>query len=147
MRASTLLVSLWMAACLAACAPTVYARGTPQPFDSACDGPNEGQQIAVDGYLRLPPSLDRADRVVLGLYRDRTYAGRPIGVMMRFGDGPNQAHKIASSYRDQDLRVHVVDGREVAFGTRLRVSGRVSFPARPADYDCLLMDPYVEEAR
>ena len=141
-----LLVLAGTSLCLSACRPAPAVPGTPQPFASACDKPNEGHVIAVEGFLRLPPSLSSSRSVMLRLYPDASFQGKPIGVLMPFGDGPNQVHNINSSYRDQDLKVHLADGAEVPFGRRVRVSGRVSFPFQPPDYDCVLQNPYVEEA-
>lgn len=147
MRASIVLLALAaMALCLAACVPASAAPGTPQAFIAACDKVNEGQLIAVEGYLRLPASLDSASTVVLRLYPDPSMQGKPVGVLMRFGDAPNQAHRISRSYRDSDLRVRLADGAVIPFGTRVRVSGRVYFPVQPQDYDCALRNPYVEPA-
>ncbi len=141
-----LLVIAGTSLCLAACVTTPAAPGTPQAFISACDKPNLGQYIAVDGYLRLPASLDSSRTVMLRLYPDPSFRGTPIGVQMRFGDGPNQVHKITSSYRDSDLMVHLADGKVIPFGTRVLVSGRMFFPAQPQDYPCELHSPYIEPA-
>ncbi len=139
-----LLVLAGMCACLAACAPATAVPGTPEAFIFACDKSNIGEIIAVEGYLRLPPTLDSTRSVMLRLYPDPSFQGKPIGVMMRFGTGPNQAQQINSSYRDEDLKVRLADGREIPFRTRVRVSGRMFVPIQPQDYDCALQDPYVE---
>ena len=148
MRPSTLLVLAWIAACLCACgAPAVPAPGTPQAFAFACTKPNEGQLIAVEGYLRLPAALDSTKSVMLRLYPDPSLKGRPIGVEMPFGDGANEARRINSSYRDNDLKVRLANGTVVPFGTRVRVSGRMYIPVQPQTYECALQDPYVEAAK
>ena len=121
--------------------------GITQDFAHACDKPNEGQQIAVVGYLRLPDTLDGGSSVVLRLYRDPAFTGRPIGVTMLFGDDANQAMKITSAYHDYDLKVHLADGSLVPFLTRVRVSGRVYYPITSQDFDCGLNNPYVEAAK
>jgi hypothetical protein len=139
-----LLVLAGTALCTAGCAHTPDAPGTPQAFIFACDKPNAGQYIAVQGYLRLPSSLDSGSSVMLRLYPDPSYMGTPIGVQMPFGDGPNQVHRINRSYRDNDLKVHLADGKVVSFRARVRVSGRMFFPALREDYPCALQDPYVE---
>jgi hypothetical protein len=147
MRPSTLLVLGWIGLCLGTCTPAVPAPGTPQPFSFACEKPNEGQLIAVEGYLRLPASLDSARNVMLRLYPDPSFQGSPLGVLMQFGDGANEAHKISSSYRDQDLKVRLADGTVVPFGQRVRVSGRMYLPVQAQDYPCALQNPYVEIAK
>ena len=142
-----LLVVVSTALCLSACTPQTAGPGTPQAFTFACARPNEGKRIAVEGYLRLPPSVASSQGVMLLLYPDPSLKGRPIGVMMRFGDKPNEAHKIISAYHDSDLKVHLADGTTVPFGTRVRVSGRMQLPVVPQAYDCDLRDPYVEAAQ
>ncbi len=143
----TLLVSLLGATCLAACVPALPAIGTPQPFDHVCDKPNEGQLIAVEGYLRLPDALTGGDSVELLLYRDLSFAGKPIGVSTRFGEKGNQARKISAPYHDDDLKVHLADGTLVPFGTKLRVSGRMHVPVISQAFDCELQNVYVEQAK
>ncbi len=139
-----LLVLAGMCSCLAACTPSAAVPGTPEAFIFACDKSNIGEIIGVEGYLRLPPSLDSTRFVMLRLYPDPGFKGKPIGVMMGFGNGPNQAQQINSSYRDEDLKVHLADGTEVPFRTRVRVSGRMFVPPETQDYDCALQNPYVE---
>jgi hypothetical protein len=131
---------------LPACVPATAGPGTPQSFAFACAKPNEGRQIAVEGYLRLPPSLDNTKSVMLRLYPDPSFKGTPVGVPLLFGDKGNEARKISSSYHDEDLRVYLADGIAVPFGTRVLVSGRMYFPVTPQDYDCALRNPYVEAA-
>jgi hypothetical protein len=142
-----LLVYAAVALGAAACTQPPAAPGTPQAFISACDKANLGQPIAVEGYLRLPPSLDGSRGVMLRLYPDPSLMGTPIGVQMPFGDGPNQVHGIHSSYRDSDLRVHLADGKVIPFGERVRVSGRVFIPILTQSLPCALQNPYIEEAK
>lgn len=147
MRAWHLLVIVGMASCMAACVPASPSAGLLQAFAQVCDQANQGLRVAVEGYLRLPDTLTDTGSVRLRLYRDSTYGGKPIGVSMRFGDGPNQASAIKSSFVDSDLKVHLANGKPVPFGTRLRVSGTVRFPIPPQDFDCELDDLYVELAK
>ncbi len=133
--------------CIAACTPGTAYPGALQDFASACGKFNEGQQIAVEGYLRLPDTLINKSSVELRLYQDLGFRSRPIGVIMLFGDGPNEATRITSPYHDEDLKVHLADGTVVPFRTRLRVSGRMSIPVSPSDFRCVLENPYVERAK
>ena len=146
MRATSLLVVVLTVAGLAACVPQAAYPGALQAFADACDKPNEGLQIAVEGYLRLPDTLDSTDSVVLRLYPDLSFSGTPIGVTMKFGDSPNEARSITSSFRDDDLKVRLADGKVVPFGTKVRVSGKMYFPIVPQDFKCGLENPYVEAA-
>ena len=132
---------------ITACTPRRSYPGVLQDFPSACEKYNESHQIAVEGYLRLPDTLTSTTSVELRLYRDLRFQGRPIGVPMLFGDSPNEAHKIVTSFRDEDLKVHLADGAVVPFRTRVRVSGRMHIPVGPTNFSCELEDPYVEEAK
>ena len=147
MRYSTLLVPLLGAICVIACAPATSRIGEFQPFSSACDKSNEGQWIGVEGYLRLPDTITPGNTVELFLYRDLTFSGKPIGATMPFGDGPNHAKRISSSFRDDDLKVYLADGTLVPFRTRVRLSGIMYYPITPQDFDCGLKNLYVEAAK
>ena len=147
MRPWILSVLVFVALSIIACDPSAPRPGPLQDFATACDRPNEGQTIAVEGYLRLPDSLMGSDSVDLLLYPNPEFTGEPVGVTMLFGDGPNRAENITSSYHDSDLKVHLADGRLVPFGTRVRVSGRMSYPVVPRDFACALENPYVEVAK
>ncbi len=147
MRPWTLPVLIATALTVMACAPQTAHSGPLQAFANACDKPNEGQVIAVEGYLRLPDSFTASDSIELRLYSDLSFTGRPIGVTINFGNGPNEARRINSSYSDTDLKVHLADGTEIPFGTKVRVSGKVYFPVIKQDFDCGLENVYVERAK
>ncbi len=147
MRPRTFAATILTALALAACVPTYAHAGALQDFSQACDKPNEGQWIAVEGYLRLPDLVTDNRFLDLNLYPDLTFRGKPIGVQMRFGNGPNEAELITSSYRDEDLKVHLADGTVVPFRTKVRVSGKMFFPIEPKNFDCELENPYVEETK
>lgn len=146
MRATHILAALAML-WLTACVPFTALPGTPQAFEEACSSPNEGVPIAVEGYLRLPPSLENTGSVILELFPDLSFEGKPIAVPVAFGDGPNQAHRVATAYRDDDLRVHLADGTEVPFGTRVRVSGRMYYVVTSEEFACGLENPYIEKIK
>ncbi len=141
----TLLVFL-TALSIPACVPSAAGPGIFQLFANACEKSNEGQRIALDGYLRLPDTVDNSRSVQLGLYPDLTFSGRPVGVLMLFGNGPNEAQKIPPAYHDDDLKVRLADGRVVPFGTRVRVSGRMYYPIDPRDFACVLENLYVQRS-
>ncbi len=147
MRSGILVVITLMALRITACSPRIARPGILQDFSNACDKANEGQEIAVEGYLRLPDVLTSSNSVELRLYRDATFSGKPIGVTMRFGNGPNEATKITTAYQDKDLQVHLANGTAVPFRTRVRVSGRMYYPLVPQDFACGLENPYVEPAK
>ncbi len=147
MRAWTLSVLLLLALSIGGCASSTARPGELQSFSTACDKPNEGVNIAVEGYLRLPDSFSGSRTIELRLYSDPSFSGKPIGVTLQFGNGPNQVRPITSSYRDEDLQVHLADGTGIPFRTRVRVSGVVIYPAFPQDFECSLENVYVERAK
>ena len=147
MRLSTLFATALTAFSIAACSGATPYPGTPQAFESACDPSNQGQVIAVEGYLRLPHAIESPSSVILDLYRDRTFSEKPIGVDMRFGDGVDQVQRITTAYHDSDLKVRMADGTLAPFLTRVRISGRVTFPPASGGHDCTLESPYVELAK
>jgi len=147
MRYWILLVPLLSSILMMACVTTTPRPGELQAFSQACEKSNEGALIAVEGYLRLPDTFTPGDSVELLLYRDLTFSGEPIAATMTFGDGPNQAVKISSSYQDSDLKIHLADGTLVPFGTKVRVSGSMHIPVIPQNFDCGLQNLYVEAAR
>ncbi len=147
MRVRILVVMALVCLCASACVSGTPYAGPLQDFSSACAPYNEGQQISVDGYLRLPDTLTSTSSVELRLYRDAGFHGRPIGVPVLFGDGPNEARRITTSFHDQDLIVHLANDAAVPFRTRVRVSGRMHIPIGPASFACELENPYVELAK
>ena len=147
MCAWSLLVPLLSALAIIACVPASPQPGEFQSFAGACDKPNEGQLIAVEGFLRLPDSFEGLDTVILRLYPDASFTGKPIGATIYFGSGPNQAELITGSYRDPDLKVHLSNGQLVPFGTKLRVSGRMYYPVVAQDFTCGLQNLYLEAAK
>ena len=147
MRYWILLVPLLSAILMMACVTTTPRPGELQAFSQACEKSNEGELIAVEGYLRLPDTFTPGDSVELLLYRDLTFSGEPIGATISFGEGPNQAERISSSYQDSDLKIHLADGSPVPFGTKVRVSGSMYLPVVPQNFDCGLQNLYIEAAK
>ncbi len=147
MRSWILSVLIVTSLAVIACSPVAARPGPLQDFANACDKVNEGELIAVEGYLRLPDSFTNGATVELRLYSDLSFRGQPIGVTMSFGDAPNQATRIDSSFRDSDLKVHLADGSQVPFGTRVRVSGIMYYPIAAQEFECGLQNPHVELAK
>lgn len=140
LAASLLAVSVFVSGC-GSSAPTV---GEAKDFATACDKANDGQRIAVTGYLRLPDSFTESSSVVLRLYETDEFDGQPIGVTVSFGDQPNQVVEVADQYQDEDLQVYLADGGVAGFGTLVRVSGTMYYPLVPQDFQCGLSNPLVE---
>ncbi len=144
-RLSMILFIFVLTACSSgpAAAPTV---GQVKDFANACDKANDGQRIAVTGYLRFPDSFTGSDSVVLRLYEQDDYSGKPIGVQVNFGDQPNQVTTVGDNYTDKDLKVHLANGQVAGYGTSVKVSGKVYFPLAAQDFPCALENPLVEAA-
>ncbi len=122
--------------------PTV---GESVAFADACSS-ESGERVAVEGYLRLPDEFTGDQSVVLRMYDTDAFEGPPVGVQIRFGSGANQIEMVPSSYTDDDLQVHLSDGAITGYGTRVKVSGSVYFPAVAQDFACGLENPLVEPA-
>ncbi len=144
-RLSMALFILVLAACgsPAAAAPSA---GQVRDFGAACDKANDGQRIAVTGYLRFPDSFSGNDSVILRLYETTDYSGSPIGVQINFGDQPNQVSMVSDNYTDRDLKVHMAGGQVAGYGTAVKVSGKVYFPLVSQVFPCALENPLVEAA-
>jgi hypothetical protein len=129
---------------LSACSQGAPVAGEEVSFAAACDRANDGQRIAVRGYLRLPETFTGDLSVVLRLYETDAYDGEPVGVQIRFGKEPNQIEQVPASYADEDLQVYLADGTVAGFGAPVKVSGKVYFPAVEQDFVCGLENPYLE---
>ncbi len=129
---------------LTACSQGPPTVGEEMSFAGACDRANKGERIAVQGYLQLPDSFTGEQSVVLRLYETEAFDGTPIGVQIRFGTDPNQIEQVPLSYDDEDLQVHLADGTLAGYGTPVKVSGRVYFPAVEQDFTCSLENPLLE---
>lgn len=131
---------------IVACSQEAPTAGADQPFSSACDRNNDGERIAVNGYLRLPDSFTGDQSVVLRLFETDSFSGTPIGVQIRLGTEANQVEHVPTSYSDNDLRVHLANGQVVGYGTEVKVSGKVYYPAVDQDFVCGLENVLVEPA-
>lgn len=142
-----LLLLIFCAAC------TAGSSGPPTPgemkdFASVCgDNANEGKRVAVIGFLRFPEKFTGTSSVVLRLYASGDYAGAPVGVQTRIGNQANQVELAPKEFTDKDLKVHTSDGQVAGYGTRVKVSGKVYYPAVGQDFKCGLENPLIESAR
>jgi hypothetical protein len=118
------------------------------PFAAVCDAGNKGKRVAVDGYLRFPDSFSGDLSVVLRLYQNADGSGTPIGVQTRFGELTNQVEMVSDQYTDENLKVHITNGQDVGFDTRVRVSGTMYVPGSSAtvEFACGLENPLIEKA-
>jgi len=131
---------------LTACSQTAPTVGTSRSFAEACDESNDGQRIAVEGFLRLPDSITVNVGPILRLYETDSFLGTPIGVSLDFGSEPNQIDTVPDSYVDSDLNVHLADEQVAGYGTKVRISGKMYYPLADVDFECGLSNPLVELA-
>jgi hypothetical protein len=131
---------------LVACGSEPPTAGTATDFASVCNEANEGNRVAVEGYLRLPDSFTGDESVVLRLYETDSFGGTPIGATARLGTEANQIEQVPTSYTDEDLKVHLADGQLTTYGTKVKVSGKVYFPLVDQDFDCGLENLLIEPA-
>jgi|SRR5579864_7134696 len=144
---------------LTACNQGPPTAGQAVAFDNVCDKSNDGHRIMVQGFLRLPDTIDiitnrtggnATEILVVRLFQDKGFKGTPIGVNFDFGSGPNMMDELPTpQYTDEDLKVHLPDGRTATYGQRVTVSGTVYFPNQAftndsVDFDCGLDNPLVE---
>jgi len=142
---------------LAACSDPPPTPGEPRAFSTVCDKANDGQRVAVDGYLQLPDQLEvtthsdgskeQAQRIVVRMFETNQFSGAQIAVDLNVGSGPNTMQDIPGEYifTDSDLKVHLADGQTAAYGQRVNVSGKVYFPSSGGDFTCGLSNPLVQE--
>jgi hypothetical protein len=120
--------------------------GVDTAFAAACDESNEGERVAVTGYLRLPDSFTGDFSAVLRLFETDTFEGTPIGATVRLGTEANQMENVPASYSDTDLKVHLADGQVVGYGTKVKVSGKMYYPTVDQDFVCGLENLLIEPA-
>jgi hypothetical protein len=123
------------------------APGEMKDFASLCDKANEGKRVAVIGFLRFPEKFTGTSSVMLRLYVGADSAGSPVGVQTRIGNQANQVELAPKEYTDKDLKVHTSDGQVAAYGSRVKVSGKVYYPLVGQDFKCGLENPLIESAR
>ena len=137
-----------LALALAACGPAkTPAAGEAVQFSNACDKANNGKDVAVEGYLRFPESFTGSTDVILRLFATNNYDGAPVGVQIDFGSQANQVKAVTDQYSDSDLTVFLANGQPAPYGTKVKVSGYVYFPATSQDFACGLETPFVESAQ
>lgn len=133
-------------ALLTACGSEPPTVGKATPFAAVCEPTNDGQRVAVDGYLYFPSSFSQSQSVILRLHDSDAFDGTPIGVQMPFGTGANQVKEVADQFSDEDLHVYLADGTTAGFRTKVTVSGKVYFPMSEQQFPCALENPLVELA-
>lgn len=134
---------LALAACSQPAAPTV---GEVTAFGSVCEEANDGERVAVEGYLRLPDSFSGDQSVILWLYETDDFSGPFIGAQTRIGSEANEMEMVPTEYGDEDLEVHLADGQTIGYRSRVKVSGDVYFPIVAQEFECALENLLIEMA-
>lgn len=141
-----LIPGLMIALALTACGAEPPTAGQLLPFGQVCDKANDGQRVAVEGYLLLPDEFTESSSVVLRLYEVLAVDSAKIGVTVQFGTDANQVETVPTQYTDDDLKVHTAGGQVVGYQDKVRVSGKVYFPLVDQDFACGLENPLIELA-
>ncbi len=146
MKLKSLFIVTLLVIVLSACSSQPPTVGQSTDFASACNKANDGKRIALTGYLRFPESFS-GNSVVLRMYQASDFSGDPVGVQVDFGSAANQLAPVTDQYKDSDLKMHLNSGQDAAYGTPVKVSGTVYFPAVSQEFACALENPLVESAQ
>lgn len=141
-----IVISLLLVGLVACGGDEPVAAGVETAFADVCNESNEGERVAVSGYLRLPDSFTGDFSAVLRLYKTDGFQDTPIGVTARLGTEANQMENVPESYSDNDLKVHLADGQVVGYGTKVKVSGKMYYPVVKQDFVCGLENLLIELA-
>ncbi len=141
----TFIISGLIILSLSACSEEAPTVGEAKAFATVCEKANDGQRIAVDGYLRLPNSFSGDRSVILRLYETAEFTSETIGVQTRIGTETNQMEDVPQTYSDDDLQVYLADGQVAGIGTKVKVSGKVYFPIVEQVFACGLENPLIEQ--
>jgi hypothetical protein len=121
---------------LAACGDSAPVEVSVQ---SACDEANRGDQVIVEGFLRLPDEIAVADTAVIDLWSLNGATGDRLKVRFPVGEAANQMKRPPENFSVTSLRVVAADGTSQA-----TIRDRVRLRGPLADEECLLQDPTVE---
>lgn len=117
------LLAAALVAVLAGCA------GDEAPVSSsiadACAA-GDGKAVVVEGYLRLPESLQITDTATIKLFAARGGRGTSVDVELPIGDGPSQLRDVPARFSVTSLRVQAVGGKTVTINDRVSLTAKVS---------------------
>ncbi len=117
---------------LAACAPEP---GTPIALGELCRAANDGQQVAVEGYVGAGVTIFCSNTgggpVTCGLDLAESPGGPAVASLyVPQGGGHSEIEEVPDSWTPEALRVHAEDGSLVAITgaapDRVRITGRAS---------------------
>jgi len=116
-----LMLVLWTCGCGSKAAPPA----TPMTFATVDDEANNGKQVSLEGYPRLPRMGLVNDTIGLDVFEQPEGKGKKITVFARVGTGNNECEKPPKEYTQADLKLHTIDGTVIGADTKVRVSGQV----------------------
>lgn len=123
-RRSFLALSLVMAAC----AP---GPGTPVELGALCRASNDGERVAVEGYIDAGASIFCSNigggPVTCGLDLKEQTGDEPAAtVYIPEGGGGGEIESVPEDFTRATLRIHADDGTLVGLNDRVRITGPVS---------------------
>ena len=122
----TIATTVLVAACSTGPPPPVMV-----PFAKICEQ-DSNARVAVNGYLRLPMLgiTCKSGRCVIAFYAGAGGKGPWVGADVRntarADAGVNAIEMPAKTYRIEDLRVHLTDGRVVGQDAMVKLIGHVT---------------------
>lgn len=133
---------------LASCSSEPPTTGTDTPFAEACLQGNEGQRIAITGYVTFPDQINPDQGPVMRLRTEPGLEGESIGISTDWGQSPNKIANLEnpSTYTDDDLIINLDDGATATANDRVKVSGKMYVPVVPQEFKCALENPKFERA-
>ncbi|HLA63210.1 MAG TPA: hypothetical protein VK610_02195 [Rhodothermales bacterium] len=131
MRASSStprLVLLVLPLALAACEP---GPGTPVELGALCRAANDGERVAVEGYIDAGSSIFCSNigggPVTCGLDLKEQTGDEPTAtVYVPEGGGGGEIESVPDDFTRATLRIHADDGTLVGLNDRVRITGPVS---------------------
>ncbi len=108
------------------------------PVATVCAA-DDGDQVELRGFLRLPERISLTDRAVIDLFTGRGGAGDRASIELTLGTGSNQLERPQAGFTPTSLRVRGSDGTVATLNSRVVVVAAV---ARDG-VACVLRDPTI----
>lgn len=118
---------------------------TPITYDATNSEANNGKQVSLVGYARLPVMMSVSDTMLIELHEQADGKGKHVNFDVPIGTGANQLEKPPSRYKKEDLKLHASDGTVVGPDDKIRVSGELVWMKQPGAPIVWLTKPIVVE--
>ena len=131
-RFTPLLVALWLAGC---------SSGPPRNITwTDLEKPEllKGKTVILEGYPGVSVPATNHHKGGMGFSLMDTAAGlsssahQQVSVVLKAGEGPNQATVLPEGYTEKDLKVHCGVGGTAIFKDKIRVEGTLEFVYGPS---------------